>query len=195
MFRKRYRKRSLLLHLQRRVFLLIFQCLPLFLPSLSHFPFSLCLLSLSLSLSVYLSLSLSLSLVLFLLSSFIVFHFFLPFFLCWLVSLLLFHAKKNIKIFHFKGCFHKSFLFAWALFVFQIPYSYLYLFLISRLWAPPHLTLPFFGVVVSLVLFFLRVLVFVFVAFAFTFVCFIVGVFLVFGGGGGSFCCFLLCCC
>ena len=71
-------------------------------------------------------LSLSLYLVLFLLSSFLVFP--LLIFLSWLVSLLLFHAKNNIKTLLYRGCFHQSFLFFGLLFcfVFQIPFSYLY---------------------------------------------------------------------
>ena len=90
---------------RQKLFLLILQCLPLFLPSLSHFLFSL-----PLSLS-----SLSLSLVLFLPSSFLVLWINHSFFVfpCWLVYLLLFHVKNNIKILHFKGCFHQSFLFSW----------------------------------------------------------------------------------
>ena len=74
------------------VFLFIFQCLPLFLPSSFHFP---SLLSLFLSLSLYIFLFLSFSFASI---------FFLPSFLlsfC-LVSLLLFH-EKNIKILHLKG--------------------------------------------------------------------------------------------
>ena len=56
--------------LKKRAFLLIFQCLPLFLPSLSHFPFSL---------SLSQSLSISLFIAMFLLYSFLFSLFFLPY--------------------------------------------------------------------------------------------------------------------
>ena len=60
-----FRNKKVCFSSEKEIFLLIFRCLPLFLPSLSHFPFH------------SPSLSLSLSLVLFLLSSFLVFFVFL----------------------------------------------------------------------------------------------------------------------
>ena len=58
-----FRKQDVFSLKKKRVFLLIFQCLPLFLPSLSHFPFSLYM-----YIYIYISLSFSLSLYLFFLS-------------------------------------------------------------------------------------------------------------------------------
>ena len=102
--------------------------LPFVLPTLSHFPFSLSLSlslflsSLSLSLSFSLSLSLSISLHFLLFSCFIpslitfLFPCFFVFLSC-LVSLLLFHAKQNIKILHLKGSSHQC-LFCLVAFLF-----------------------------------------------------------------------------
>ena len=108
---------------KKRIFLLIFQCLPLFLPSLSHFPFH----------SLFLS----------------------PlFFSCFRPSLFFFPFSFFVFCVFFLGLF---------CFVFLIPFSYLYFFLFLRLWAPPHLTLPFFGVCVLLAFVFLLWVGFVFV--------------------------------
>ena len=109
--------RKICFPLKARVFLFIFQCFPLFLPSLFHFPFSLCL-SLSLSLLFFFVFWPSLLFV-----GLLVVCFF-----CWggCVSLPLSHAAPQ-KL-RFKGCFHQFFLFFGFLFcfVFQILVIYLY---------------------------------------------------------------------
>ena len=159
--------------LEKRVFLLFFQCLPLFHPSFSHFPFSL---SHSLSLSLYL--------VFFLSSSFIVCVFSSLFFvfIYWLVALRLFHAKNSIKKLHLEGCFHQCFLFFVLVLSLTSPFL-IFIFLISKLW--PHLTKPFFvGVLVFLVCSFVVWFFVVFALFLLVFVCFFVGMFLVFFEGG-----------
>ena len=144
---------------------------------------SLCFFLACLTSPFFVPLSLYFYLVLFLLSSFLVFFLFsFRAFFCFsflACSLPLFHAKNNINILSFRCCFHQSFLFFGSLFCFdfQISLSYLYFFLILRLWAPPHLTLPFFGVFVFLVLCW-----FYFYYFCFVFVCFVVGVCWCLGG-------------
>ena len=77
----------------------------------------------------------------------------------------LFHAKNNIKLLHLKDCFHQYFFFSGfpVLFCLSNP---LFLSLLSPL-AKDHLTLPFFGVFVFWLLFFLFCAGFVFVAFVF----------------------------
>ena len=103
------------LPLKTRVFLLIVQCLPLFLPSLSHFP---------------LSLSLSLLLVYCFLPS-LFYLFFHSLFLVFLVGLFIcfcFMQRTTSKDYILKVvsiicCCCLGFLFC---FVFQIPFSYLY---------------------------------------------------------------------
>ena len=96
--------RESLFPMKKRVFLFIFQCLPLFLPSLSHFPIF--TLSLSISLFLYLVIFLLSSFLVFFLSSFLVF--------CFSFSACLFafvSCKEQHQILHFKGCFINSFVF------------------------------------------------------------------------------------
>ena len=127
-----WEKKKLLPAQKRRVFLFIFEGLPFVLPSLSHFPFSL-----SPSLSGYF-------LVFFLTCFPLLFpSLFCCIFYC-LASLLLFHAKKNIKILHLKGSSHQYFImFFWvscSCLVIRIPFCDLCFLLL----APAHLTLPLF---------------------------------------------------
>ena len=148
--------------LKIKVFLLIFECLPPFispfvLPTLSHFPFSL---SLSLYLSLFLVIFLFSSFLVCFLVCFLVFCFFLS---C-LVSLLLSHANKNIKLFHLKGSSHQCLFFlllSCFCLVFEIPFCYL----CFLPWPQPLL-----GVIFSLVfvVVFLFCVGFVFVAFVFS---------------------------
>ena len=149
--------------MKKRVFLFIFQCLLLFLPSLSHLPFSHTV-SLSLSLSFFLSFSISLSLSLScsFLAFFLLFFSFLFSFLVFCFSFVAcFCAFVSCKEQHqnitFKGCFHQYFSFPWlpVLVCLSTP---LFLFLLFPL-ASAHLTLPFFAVFVLLLLIFFFVLV------------------------------------
>ena len=78
------------------------QCLPLFLPSFFHSPFSL---------SFFFSLSLSL-LIFFLTSLFFVLPCYFAFLSC-LVSLVWFHEKNKLKLFDWESFFHQSFPFCW----------------------------------------------------------------------------------
>ena len=102
----------------------MFACLSIVLPSLSHFPFSL---------------SLSCHVIVF----FLPLVFLVLFVLSCIVSLLLFHAKKNIKILYLKGSSHQC-LFCFVGFLFLLSLSNpLLLYLLSPL-APAHPTLPLF---------------------------------------------------
>ena len=110
-----FRKRRLFPSLKKRVFLFICQCLPLFLPSLSHFPFSL---SFSLSLSTYIyiiSLSLSLSLFSCFLPSLSYFCPFLQFSFSFLACFFAFVSCKeqHQKITFVKVVFINPFCFLW----------------------------------------------------------------------------------
>ena len=103
-------------------------------PFVSPWPFWPPTFSISLSLSLSLYLSCSVPLVLVFLSSFLSFLFALFWFLVFvsffplLSSLLLLHEKNNIKLFYYKVFLHQSFLFFWfpVLFIFEIPFCYLY---------------------------------------------------------------------
>ena len=128
-------KKKLAFHLEKGIFCLYLRVSPSF--SLAFFGLPLFQLSVFF---FFLSLSLSLSLVLVLFSSFLSFYFaffcFLVFVSCFpfLSSLLLFHERNNIKICNCKILLHQSFdIFGFlSCFFFQIPFSYLCYFLISR---------------------------------------------------------------
>ena len=99
--------------------------------------------------------------------------------------------RNSIKRLHVKGCFHQSILF----FGFLLCLSFKSPFL--RLWAPPHLTLPFIGGCVFLVCFSFVLDLFLLLLLCFCWFCcwsvFGVVIFwfcLFFGGGGrGMFSC------